>query len=117
MPPPVRRRARRVLEIEAATIRSLCDGLDDTFDRAVAMMKAVGGGVVVTGIGKSGIVGRKMPATLASTGTAAFFLHPAEAIHGDLGMILPGDVVLALSHSGETEELLDRKSTRLNSSH
>ena len=102
----VRLQARRVLEIEAATIRSLCDGLDESFDRAVALMKDVGGRVVVTGIGKSGIVGQKIAATLASTGTAAFFLHPAEAIHGDLGMILPGDVVLALSHSGETEELL-----------
>jgi arabinose-5-phosphate isomerase len=102
----VRQQARRVLEIEAATIRSLGDCLDETFDRAVALMKDVGGRVVVTGIGKSGIVGQKIAATLASTGTAAFFLHPAEAIHGDLGMILPGDVVLALSHSGETEELL-----------
>ncbi|HEX7578581.1 MAG TPA: KpsF/GutQ family sugar-phosphate isomerase [Thermoanaerobaculia bacterium] len=107
MTTPVRQQARRVLEIEAATIRSLCDGLDDTFDRAVALMKDVGGRVVVTGIGKSGIVGQKIAATLASTGTAAFFLHPAEAIHGDLGMILPGDVVLALSHSGETDELLE----------
>ena len=93
----VRLQARRVLEIEAATIRSLCDGLDDSFDRAVALMKDVGGRVVVTGIGKSGIVGQKIAATLASTGTAAFFLHPAEAIHGDLGMILPGDVVLEMS--------------------
>ncbi len=107
MTTPIRQQARRVLEIEASTIRSLCDGLDDTFDRAVALLKDVGGRVVVTGIGKSGIVGQKIAATLASTGTAAFFLHPAEAIHGDLGMILPGDVVLALSHSGETEELLE----------
>jgi len=103
----VRQQARRVLEIEAATIRSLCDGLDERFDRAVALLKDAAGRVVVTGIGKSGIVAQKIAATLASTGTAAFFLHPAEAIHGDLGMILPGDVVLALSHSGETEELLD----------
>ena len=103
----VRLQARRVLEIEAATIRSLADVLDERFDQAVALMKEVQGRVVVTGIGKSGIVGQKIAATLASTGTAAFFLHPAEAIHGDLGMILPGDVVLALSHSGETEELLD----------
>ena len=101
-----RREARRVLEIEAAAIRSLADGLDDGFDTAVALMHGTTGRVVVTGIGKSGIVGQKIAATLASTGTAAFFLHPAEAIHGDLGMILAGDVVLALSHSGETEEIV-----------
>jgi len=95
-----------VIEIEAAAVRSLADGLDDGFDRAVAAMKSTAGRVVVTGIGKSGIVGQKIAATLASTGTAAFFLHPSEAIHGDLGMILKGDVVLALSHSGETEEVV-----------
>ena len=95
-----------MIEIEAAAVRSLADGLDDGFDRAVAAMKSTAGRVVVTGIGKSGIVGQKIAATLASTGTAAFFLHPSEAIHGDLGMILKGDVVLALSHSGETEEVV-----------
>jgi len=103
---PARREARRVLEIEAAAIRSLADGLDSGFDAAVALLHGTTGRVVVTGIGKSGIVGQKIAATLASTGTAAFFLHPAEAIHGDLGMILAGDVVLALSHSGETEEVV-----------
>jgi len=103
---PARQQARRVIEIEAAAVRSLADGLDDGFDRAVAAMKSTAGRVVVTGIGKSGIVGQKIAATLASTGTAAFFLHPSEAIHGDLGMILKGDVVLALSHSGETEEVV-----------
>ena len=106
MTSPARREARRVLEIEAAAIRSLADGLDDGFDAAVALLHGTTGRVVVTGIGKSGIVGQKIAATLASTGTAAFFLHPAEAIHGDLGMILAGDVVLALSHSGETEEVV-----------
>jgi arabinose-5-phosphate isomerase len=98
-----------VIEIEAQAVRALADGLDEGFDRAVAAMKgtaATSGRVVVTGIGKSGIVAQKIAATLASTGTAAFFLHPSEAIHGDLGMILAGDVVLALSHSGETAEVV-----------
>ena len=106
MTTPARREARRVLEIEAAAIRSLADGLDGGFDAAVALLHGTTGRVVVTGMGKSGIVGQKIAATLASTGTPAFFLHPAEAIHGDLGMILAGDVVLALSHSGETEEVV-----------
>ena len=106
MTTPARREARRVLEIEAAAIRSLADSLDGGFDAAVALLHGTTGRVVVTGIGKSGIVGQKIAATLASTGTPAFFLHPAEAIHGDLGMILAGDVVLALSHSGETEEVV-----------
>jgi arabinose-5-phosphate isomerase len=95
-----------VIEIEAAALRSLLDDLDEGFDAAVAAMKGTQGRVVVTGIGKSGIVGQKIAATLASTGTAAFFLHPTEAIHGDLGMILKGDVVLALSYSGETAEVV-----------
>lgn len=94
-----------MIEIEADAVRSLLDVLDEDFDRAVACMKATAGRVIVTGIGKSGIVGQKIAATLASTGTAAFFLHPSEAIHGDLGMILPGDVVLALSYSGDTDEV------------
>ena len=106
MTTPARREARRVLEIEAAAILSLASDLDDGFDAAVALMHGTTGRVVVTGIGKSGIVGQKIAATLASTGTAAFFLHPSEAIHGDLGMILAGDVVLALSHSGETDEIV-----------
>jgi arabinose-5-phosphate isomerase len=101
-----RREARRVLEIEAAAIRSLADSLDDGFDTAVALLHGTTGRVVVTGIGKSGIVGQKIAATLASTGTPSFFLHPSEAIHGDLGMILAGDVVLALSHSGESAEIV-----------
>ena len=101
-----RREARRVLEIEAAAIRSLADSLDEGFDTAVALLHGTTGRVVVTGIGKSGIVGQKIAATLASTGTPSFFLHPSEAIHGDLGMILAGDVVLALSHSGESAEIV-----------
>ncbi len=95
-----------MIEIEAEAVRSLLDGLDQGFDAAVAAMKGTAGRVVVTGIGKSGIVGQKIAATLSSTGTAAFFLHPTEAIHGDLGMIQKGDVVLALSYSGETEEVV-----------
>ena len=106
MTTPARREARRVLEIEAAAIRSLASGLDEGFDTAVALMNGTTGRVVVTGIGKSGIVGQKIAATLASTGTPSFFLHPSEAIHGDLGMILAGDVVLALSHSGESTEIV-----------
>jgi len=101
-----RREARRVLEIEAEAVRALVDDLDDAFDEAVSAMKSTAGRVIVTGVGKSGIVGQKIAATLASTGTAAFFLHPTEAIHGDLGMIQKGDVVLALSYSGETEEVV-----------
>ena len=106
MTTPARQQARRVLEIEAEAVRSLLEDLDAGFDAAVDAMKATAGRVVVTGIGKSGIVGQKIAATLASTGTAAFFLHPTEAIHGDLGVILKGDVVLAVSYSGETEELI-----------
>jgi arabinose-5-phosphate isomerase len=103
---PARQQARRVLEIEAEAVRSLLEDLDAGFDAAVDAMKGTVGRVVVTGIGKSGIVGQKIAATLASTGTASFFLHPTEAIHGDLGVILKGDVVLAVSYSGETEELI-----------
>ncbi len=98
--------ARSVLETEAAAIAALVDRLDAGFDRAVALVVACRGRVIVTGMGKSGIIGRKLAATLTGTGTAAFFLHPAEAIHGDLGAIRPDDVVVALSHSGETDEIL-----------
>jgi arabinose-5-phosphate isomerase len=98
--------ARRVLKIEAEAITSLLDRLDNNFERVVEALLDCRGRVVVTGMGKSGIVCKKIAATLASTGTPALFLHPAEAIHGDLGMIVPGDIVLAVSNSGETEELL-----------
>ncbi len=98
--------ATEVLEVEAAAIRGLLPQLDERFDRAVALLRACTGRVVCTGMGKSGLVLKKIAATLASTGTPAFFLHPAEAVHGDLGMIVPGDVVLAASYSGSTEELL-----------
>ena len=97
--------ARTVLGTEASALRALAASLDDSFTRAVDVMEAATGRVVVTGMGKSGHVGRKIAATLASTGTPAMFVHPAEASHGDLGMIIGGDVVLALSNSGETPEL------------
>ncbi len=98
--------ARKVLQTEAAAILALVDRLDARFVRAVDLLRDCRGRVVVTGMGKSGIIARKIAATLASTGTPAFFLHPAEAIHGDLGVIQAGDIVVALSHSGETDEIL-----------
>jgi arabinose-5-phosphate isomerase len=98
--------ARRVLEVEAAAIQGLVDNLDRSFIDAVEMLRDCAGRVVTVGMGKSGIICKKISATLASTGTPSFFLHPAEAIHGDLGMLVAGDVVLALSNSGETEEVV-----------
>ena len=98
--------ARRVLQTEAAAIIALVDRLDGRFDCAVQLLLECKGRVIVTGMGKSGIICRKIAATLTSTGTPAFFLHPAEATHGDLGVITADDVVLALSYSGETDELL-----------
>ena len=98
--------ARKVLRIEAAAILGLVERLNGAFERAVQLLYDCRGRVIVTGMGKSGIICRKIAATLSSTGTPAFFLHPAEAIHGDLGAIREEDVVIALSHSGETEELL-----------
>jgi len=98
--------ARRVLRIEAQEVEALADRLDGRFADAVELVLACRGRVVVSGMGKSGHVGRKIAATLASTGTPAFFMHPAEASHGDLGMITGQDVVLALSNSGESGELL-----------
>ncbi|HYL04610.1 MAG TPA: KpsF/GutQ family sugar-phosphate isomerase, partial [Thermoanaerobaculia bacterium] len=98
--------AIEVLETEAAAIRALLSQLDDAFDQAVSLLSAITGRVVCTGMGKSGLIMKKVAATLSSTGTPALFLHPAEAVHGDLGMIVAGDVVLAASTSGNTEELL-----------
>lgn len=98
--------ARQVLETEARAILGLIPQLTDDFPRAVALLHACTGRVIVTGMGKSGIISHKIAATLSSTGTSAFFLHPAEAIHGDLGAVRAEDVVVALSHSGETEELV-----------
>ena len=93
------------LEIEAAAVQALKSRLGAEFVRAVQLVLAAGGHVAVMGMGKSGHVGRKLAATLASTGTPAIFVHPAEASHGDLGMIRPQDVVLAISNSGESEEI------------
>src|SRR4029077_11143376 len=98
--------ARDVLDIEADAVRALRDQLDDGFVGAVDFLLGCRGRVVVAGIGKSGHVARKLAATLASTGTPAFFVHPAEASHGDLGMITAADVVVMLSNSGESDELL-----------
>jgi arabinose-5-phosphate isomerase len=98
--------ARKVLKIEATAILGLVDRIDDQFERAVQLLYDCRGRVIVTGMGKSGIICRKIAATLTSTGTSAWFLHPAEAIHGDLGAIREDDVVMALSHSGETDELI-----------
>lgn len=100
------KRAGDVLQIEANGILSLIDRLDATFVRAVELLYGCKGKVVVTGLGKSGLICRKIAATLASTGTPSFFLHAGDGIHGDMGMIMKGDVILAVSNSGETEELL-----------
>ncbi len=97
--------ARKVLQTEAAAVLALVDRLDARFAEAVSLLVKCKGRVIVTGMGKSGIICRKIAATLASTGTPAFFLHPAEAVHGDLGVIQSDDVVIAMSYSGETEEL------------
>jgi arabinose-5-phosphate isomerase len=98
--------ARKVLQTEAEAILALVDRLDDRFERAVRLLLDCRGRVIVTGMGKSGIICRKIAATLSSTGTPAVFLHPAEAIHGDLGVLQADDVIVALSYSGETEEVL-----------
>jgi arabinose-5-phosphate isomerase len=98
--------ARRTLKIEAGAVAAVADRLDDGFARAVALILGCRGRTVVSGIGKSGHIAHKIASTLASTGTPAFFVHPAEASHGDLGMVTPEDVMIALSNSGESEELL-----------
>ena len=98
--------AKKVIRIEAEALLRLADSLNGEFERAVELILASKGRVVVTGMGKSGLIGQKIASTMASTGTPAFFLHPAEGIHGDLGMIMRGDVVIAISNSGETEEVI-----------
>ncbi len=97
--------AKRVLQIEAAAVLALQSRIDGAFSQAVRMILDCHGKVVVTGMGKSGLICQKIAATMASTGTPTFFLHPAEGIHGDLGMLSKGDVVIAVSYSGETEEV------------
>ena len=99
--------AKRVLQIEADAIAGLIGRLDERFEKAVELLFACKGRVVVTGLGKSGLIGRKIAATFASTGTPSFFLHAGEALHGDLGMLAAGDVLLAISASGETDELIE----------
>ncbi|HET9371644.1 MAG TPA: KpsF/GutQ family sugar-phosphate isomerase, partial [Vicinamibacterales bacterium] len=98
--------ARKVIETEARAILGLVDQLDDRFVKAVDLLHGCAGRVVTTGMGKSGIIAHKLAATFSSTGTPSIFLHPAEALHGDLGVVQPSDVVVALSQSGETEELV-----------
>lgn len=98
--------ARRVIIAEADALIAMAERVDQAFDRAVNIILASSGRVVVSGMGKSGLIGQKIASTMASTGTPALFLHPAEGIHGDLGMIMKGDVVIAISNSGETEEVL-----------
>ena len=101
------RQAREVIQIEAEAVQGLLDRLDENFVRAVKMLLSCEGRVVVTGIGKSGLVGRKIVATLTSTGTPSVFLHPVEGLHGDLGMVTAKDVIMAISNSGETAEILN----------
>src|SRR5215471_15386853 len=98
--------ARKVLEIEARALAELVERLDQNFVRAVEVLLSCQGRVVVSGMGKSGLIGQKISATLSSTGTPSLYLHPAEATHGDLGRIVKGDALLAISYSGETEEML-----------
>src|SRR4028118_536885 len=105
-PRPPGEGAAEVLRPEAAAVEGLIPQLDERFDAAVDLLRSCTGRVVCSGMGKSGLVMNKVAATLASTGTPAFFLHPAEAVHGDLGMIVAGDVVLAASYSGPTDEPL-----------
>jgi arabinose-5-phosphate isomerase len=103
---PFEQLGRDVIELEAETLSNLVGRINEQFAQACRLIQACKGRVVVTGMGKSGHIGGKIAATLASTGTPAFFVHPGEASHGDIGMITPDDVVLAISNSGETEEIL-----------
>ncbi len=100
------KRAKEVLKIEAQSILNLIDKIDSNFSRAVDLIYKSKGRVIITGIGKSGLIGRKIVATLTSTGTQALFLHPVEGIHGDLGIVTKEDILLAISNSGETSELM-----------
>ena len=98
--------AKKVIQTEIEGLQHLCENIDGEFSRVVDLILNNKSKVVVTGMGKSGLVGKKIAATLASTGTPAFFMHPGEAYHGDLGMIASDDVVIAISNSGETEEVI-----------
>ena len=99
-------RGRRIVQKEAEALSALADSIGDSFDRAVRRLRACEGRIVLTGVGKSGNIARKVAATLASTGAPSMFLHPADGVHGDLGMVTPRDVVLALSHHGQSDEVL-----------
>lgn len=99
--------ARRTLDKEIEALRMMENGLDNSLTQALDLMQKTTGRVIITGMGKSGHVGSKIAATMASTGTPSFFVHPGEASHGDLGMVTPNDIVVAISNSGETKELSD----------
>ena len=103
----IKEKAIETLEIEIGALQKLIDRVDDEFEAAVRAILDCKARVIVTGIGKSGHVGQKIAASLASTGTPSFFMHPAEAFHGDLGMVTPQDIVLAISNSGETNEIVN----------
>jgi arabinose-5-phosphate isomerase len=102
----IKEQAKKVLKIESEAVRALVDRIDDNLVRAIDLIYSCNGRVVVTGMGKSGLIGKKIAATLASTGTPALFLHPAEGGHGDIGMVTKGDTVIAISNSGETDEII-----------
>ncbi|MGM0607247.1 MAG: KpsF/GutQ family sugar-phosphate isomerase [Candidatus Muiribacteriota bacterium] len=102
----LRKKAVEIIQLEAESINNLIDNLDSNFTRATELILQCAGRVVVTGMGKSGLIGKKITATLASTGSPSFFMHPAEAIHGDLGMLKKEDILLAISNSGETDEVI-----------
>ena len=103
-----RDRARSIILHESDALRSLADSLDQTFDEVVQIILDSNGRVVVSGVGKSGLIGRKISATLISTGTPAMFLHPTEGVHGDLGAILPDDISILISNSGESSDILSK---------
>ena len=103
----IKEKAIEALKIEADAVERLTERIDDEFERAVQAILDCSARVVVTGMGKSGHIGRKMAATFASTGTPSFFMHPGEAFHGDLGMVTEHDVVIAISHSGESSEIVN----------
>ncbi|MCF5022290.1 SIS domain-containing protein, partial [Pseudomonas lactis] len=98
--------AKEALRAQATAVSAIADRLGEEFQRAIELILGCKGRVVVCGMGKSGLIGKKMVATFASTGTPSFFLHPAEAFHGDLGMLKPVDVLILISYSGETEEVI-----------
>jgi arabinose-5-phosphate isomerase len=102
----IRQFARQLIEVEAAAVKAVASTLDESFDRALKIIKQCEGAILTTGVGKAGIIARKLAATFASTGTPSHFLHPGDALHGDVGAIRTGDVVIILSYSGESDEIL-----------